>query len=242
MGKYFKYAIGEILLVVIGILIALQINNWNENRKLKSQELKHLKELKSDIQTTIQDIDIDLISLNRAIKSHSIVRDYFLENIPYNDSLAFHFHNCFTDTQLYAKTSALESLKSAGLDVLSSDSLRIQITDFFQIYAKDVSDRGRIEAGLNNFRTILTPYFVRHFKPTKDPIPNRGQWFYTYAKDPPRKWKVLNEEKLFNDTALQLVMDESYVYREGIVYDYNALSLLGTELVENIDKEIKRLQ
>ena len=32
-GRYFKYAIGEIILVVIGILIALQINNWNENRK-----------------------------------------------------------------------------------------------------------------------------------------------------------------------------------------------------------------
>ena len=33
MGKYFKYAIGEIILVVIGILIALQINNWNEGIK-----------------------------------------------------------------------------------------------------------------------------------------------------------------------------------------------------------------
>ena len=33
-GKYLKYAIGEIVLVVIGILIALQINNWNEERKL----------------------------------------------------------------------------------------------------------------------------------------------------------------------------------------------------------------
>ena len=32
-GKYLKYAIGEILLVVIGILIALSINNWNEGRK-----------------------------------------------------------------------------------------------------------------------------------------------------------------------------------------------------------------
>jgi hypothetical protein len=41
-GKYFKYAIGEIILVVIGILIALSINNWNENRKLKSSELKML--------------------------------------------------------------------------------------------------------------------------------------------------------------------------------------------------------
>ena len=32
-GKYFEYAVGEIILVVIGILIALQINNWNEGRK-----------------------------------------------------------------------------------------------------------------------------------------------------------------------------------------------------------------
>jgi len=37
-SKYFKYAIGEILLVVIGILIALQINNWNEKR-LKQEQL-----------------------------------------------------------------------------------------------------------------------------------------------------------------------------------------------------------
>jgi len=37
-GKYFKYAIGEIILVVIGILIALQINNWNERRKERAQE------------------------------------------------------------------------------------------------------------------------------------------------------------------------------------------------------------
>ena len=37
-GKYFKYAIGEIILVVIGILIALQINNWNEGKKLVEKE------------------------------------------------------------------------------------------------------------------------------------------------------------------------------------------------------------
>lgn len=42
-GKYLKYAIGEIILVVIGILIALQINNWNENRNNISQAEKHLE-------------------------------------------------------------------------------------------------------------------------------------------------------------------------------------------------------
>ena len=44
-GKYFKYAIGEIILVVIGILIALQINNWNESKKSSRIELEFLKNL-----------------------------------------------------------------------------------------------------------------------------------------------------------------------------------------------------
>lgn len=52
MGKYFKYAIGEIVLVVIGILIALQINNWNENRKAQiAQKVlleNFLEDLKAD--------------------------------------------------------------------------------------------------------------------------------------------------------------------------------------------------
>ena len=47
-SKYFKYAIGEIILVVIGILIALQINNWNEARKLRIKESIYLNGLKTD--------------------------------------------------------------------------------------------------------------------------------------------------------------------------------------------------
>ena len=47
-GKYFKYAIGEILLVVIGILIALQVNNWNEERKLRNESQEILKSLHAE--------------------------------------------------------------------------------------------------------------------------------------------------------------------------------------------------
>ncbi|MCK8482273.1 DUF6090 family protein [Psychroserpens algicola] len=48
-GKYLKYAIGEIILVVIGILIALGINNWNENRKKVKIEIQYVNNLIQDI-------------------------------------------------------------------------------------------------------------------------------------------------------------------------------------------------
>jgi len=55
--KYLKYAIGEILLVVIGILIALQINNWNEERKDRIREQAILKSLRIDFNTNIDNVN-----------------------------------------------------------------------------------------------------------------------------------------------------------------------------------------
>ena len=62
--KYFTYAIGEILLVVIGILIALQINNWNENQKNSREEQLVLKQLKAEFQINLSQIE-DKIRLRK---------------------------------------------------------------------------------------------------------------------------------------------------------------------------------
>ena len=56
-SKYLKYAIGEIVLVVVGILIALQINNWNEQRKEDKMGLQFLKGIQSDLEKDIILID-----------------------------------------------------------------------------------------------------------------------------------------------------------------------------------------
>ena len=64
-GKYLKYAIGEIVLVVIGILIALSINNWNEDRKDQYQELKYLIGIKTDL-------EVDLVRIEGAIQRYHI--------------------------------------------------------------------------------------------------------------------------------------------------------------------------
>ena len=64
--KYLRYAIGEILLVVIGILIALSINNWNESQKMNKWEQRFLIDLKSELKS-------NLIQLERIDTNHKIV-------------------------------------------------------------------------------------------------------------------------------------------------------------------------
>ena len=71
--KYFKYAIGEIILVVIGILIALQINNWNENNKLKKQEKELLANVLIHLQQDAKAIESVKKTKNMIFKVHEDV-------------------------------------------------------------------------------------------------------------------------------------------------------------------------
>ena len=59
-GRYFKYAIGEIILVMIGILLALQVNNWNESRKVQTQEFHLATQL-------LEDAKADSVFLNQEL-------------------------------------------------------------------------------------------------------------------------------------------------------------------------------
>ena len=72
-GKYLKYAIGEIVLVVIGILIALQINNWNEKRKENSTIETYLKGIVVDLNNDTKRFDIIIKNLNEQIENNSKV-------------------------------------------------------------------------------------------------------------------------------------------------------------------------
>jgi uncharacterized protein DUF6090 len=73
LGGYFKYAIGEIFLVVIGILIALTINNWNEDRKKQIQENVILHNLKSEFKSNLKFLEIEISRMDKSILGTSLI-------------------------------------------------------------------------------------------------------------------------------------------------------------------------
>ncbi|WP_445383010.1 DUF6090 family protein [Robiginitalea sp. IMCC43444] len=68
-GKYLKYAIGEIILVMIGILLALQVNDWNEQRKDRIREQAVLKQLQEDYQANLAQLEEKMTTRERIIFS-----------------------------------------------------------------------------------------------------------------------------------------------------------------------------
>ena len=85
-GKYLKYAVGEIFLVVVGILIALSINNWNEGRKKKNTLKNIYSIIADDIRNDAGEVTIALNfmkvrkSLFKKILNDSITTEYLRDN------------------------------------------------------------------------------------------------------------------------------------------------------------------
>ena len=130
-SKYLLYAIGEIILVVVGILIALQINNNNELRKTREFEVKMLNEIRHEL---IQDTIYFNIIRNRAEKALQGAKKMMLlytQESPQPDSLSKYGQMMSVSFQYIYHKGAYEAIKSTGIDKISNDSIRLMITDMY---------------------------------------------------------------------------------------------------------------
>ena len=130
--KYARYAIGEILLVVIGILIALQINTWNEERKAKIYEYTLKKEIYNSLLEDIISINGLIEGQKTILKSCEQLIHALEEDSVKQDSIGYLFSNAHFWWAIAVKTNAYETAKLYGMHFFKNDSTRYFITDIFE--------------------------------------------------------------------------------------------------------------
>ena len=157
--KYMRYAVGEILLVVIGILIALQINNWNENKSTRIQELKYLNGIKVDLQK-------DLISLgnnteyriNKIKSARQIIEHIEGKKIENYISLNNMVFDIVASGSFKVANITFDELKSSGnLNIISNDSIKMLLLELQSLYEENRASREHELYDYNNYISI--PYF-----------------------------------------------------------------------------------
>lgn len=160
-GKYFKYAIGEIVLVMVGILLALQVNNWNELRKQRQKEIVNLSELKKGLES---DLITELIPgidfYVRKDKAVNKLKEFYNDTqiIP-NDSLLSYFRISLTgEWNFIFNVATFENLKSTGIDIISNDSLRAKISSLYSNEYPELIARG----------DRVLRYYENHVNPVLD--------------------------------------------------------------------------
>jgi len=166
-GKYLKYAIGEIVLVMIGILLALQINNWNEVKKINA----NLKEALNQIN---QDLKQDEINL-KGFENSNVKRVSYLLKLTANDHNNFAFDSILKNLDdyfyFYKSNNAYSSLKSTGMFAsMENIKLKNNLTSYYeQMYErlKTVSEYGET---FTNDQVI--PYTLLHLDYDENMIVN----------------------------------------------------------------------
>jgi len=156
IGKYLKYAIGEIILVVIGILIALQINNWNQSKILKIEEVKSLESLQSEFKENLQKFDkIHALQVN---KNDAITQILFSDVSKYSlsslDSLYLKANYNWTYNPSFGIYNSL--INSGKIQLITSDTLKNRISQFKEL----VNDYLEDEIFIMNF---ASQFSMEHF-------------------------------------------------------------------------------
>jgi len=220
IGSYLKYAIGEILLVVIGILIAVQINNWNEERKEASLEIQLLNALKSDLiknQDKIRrmiEYDSSLVARNTLLLTY--LKD---KSSIYNDSLQKYFGGINSYVIFFPQQMAYENLKAKGLGIIRNDTIRENLVELFdEIYfhSLHIGERKNLSSHNNN------EYFVKLFYPNdQGSIPN--------------DFELLKRDSEFLNRLANITKD-----RKGTLFQSRYMWNKTRLLIELIEEETKK--
>ena len=229
--KYFKYAIGEIILVVIGILIALQINTWNKQQEEHQLELKILKEIRVNLNLDLVEIQEDIgimVDINTACDA---VKMYVKTQDSPSEQLFIDVGRLRITPHFDPNTSGYGLLVSKGIGVISNDSLR---NDISLHYERLYSYYRRYEEERLQFHALHSePKLIEHFTPVYD----EKQTYFVIHKISQEDFSNLKKDKAFNKIVSAIAYENSTVKNRAERVENSIMSLITA-----LDKEIKLLK
>ena len=234
LKNYLLYSLGEIILVVIGILIALQINNWNTNKQETKELHNYLKNIQQNLRadsTSLEEIKLYRDSSIAYSKKYlGLIRKEFvtfadLELVLNSD------YNVFFDTYFKSKKSGFEALKYSGyLGKLQNTGIDVRLNEYYYLIDK-VEEQ---EASLNNtIENMEINGFNSNVQQQLYDIMNNGRTESYFSKNQHNLKNLLNHPNLTAANIRNSLVSQLPRY-------YRQLIKLGSELDNEIDKLIKK--
>ncbi len=218
--KWAEYLL-EIIVIIIGILGAFSLNSWNEERKSVNLELEFLKDVQGGFQRLESNYQRNLAREEEVSRDMSNIIRHIDENLPYADTVALSMNrSLFSTSEIWADFGPYESLKSAGLKVISNDSLRNFISQQFgQRLPGRIREQERISEFINSFNSM---------KPL---------WFTGESGYVPWDFEELKQDRVF----IHLV-NYSKAKSDHYIEYYNQIIPLLEAISKTFDSEIERLE
>lgn len=221
--KYLLYAIGEIVLIVIGILIALSINNWNQERNDREKEILILGEMLKELESDHTHLGSKLETSDDKAIATQFLLDFIDQEKSYHDSLNHIFSKTPGWTTFFPSISSFETLNYTGLSLVSDNLLRLNILSLYNGTYKHIP-------GMEEWRSNFHFHEVAPFESTSF---KEFDWF---GESIP-----LNGQKLLNNDEYYYIlkMQNNMAKQEIRVYN-NAITEIE-ELKDLISRHINKI-
>ena len=234
-SKYLLYAIGEIALVVIGILIALQINNWNENRKMESLEVQFLNRLVKDLTIDTAYYNLRYEESQSVVNGHNaVIRLMYQTQESEEDVRELYSQIKWASEDLTTQNSAYSELNNSGnLNIFKNQELKNSIISYYRECEKtakiiaewdEVSTRHLIHIGQiapNNIK------FSPRFKDTWNGLP-------LYKED----WDYFNDHSSVKFKTLTFALSIYQLKHSDYLVEYDNLKNRSRQLIGDILQEL----
>ena len=228
--KYSKYAFGEIVLVVVGILIALQINNWNENQKKKEYEIAILRQIKENLIESKREVNLAIEDDKRWQACIYKILDHLDQRKEYDSSLDQCFGCYYWSSTVQFSTSAYEELKAKGIEIITNTRLRNELTSMYDARFDVIES----EVEVWDSQLLSSTIYPLHISLFRKYFPDSWSVFDDeYAR--PVDYNELLENEKFKNLLNELISLRNYSITINELLEKDMETLIGeieAELVE----------
>ena len=227
-SRYLLYAIGEIVLVVIGILIALQINSWNQRRERNEEEKRVLTNLKTDLQNDIYQLEINIRSaLDRKAKTDTLLDILSKPEQHSMDRFLALVYPLFYESHFEVNSGTFdESLASGTIKYIKNDSLRQDIFEYYRDAKLSYSDKNCLKMTYE----LILPQFTKTLAPSKD--------FVKFFAQKPTLLPGLNLSSIAKDQDFYSMLILKYGTEADEVINWNRYKEMAQLLLRKAEAQV----
>jgi len=213
--KYFLYALGEIALVMIGILLALQVNNWNEERKKMDLAESYLTALEEDLILDIENFEFQIDDLSFQLSQidslEEILSEPSFSNSDFNELIKTNLDIIQTFENANLNNNTFLTLQNTGRVDLLDEIIQFRLLDLNslqKVYRVMITDNLQLKYNLSEDFIAEVPFYFPEFKIDINPNVESDIWNNVNWENARRKYYTfLNTMKAVNEVGIEITED-----------------------------------
>ncbi len=225
--KTFSVVLGEVTLIVVGILLALQIENWNEQRKETEFKNDTLKEIHASLMDDKQHIESRIARLEDIANSMVSLSDHLERNGEYSQQIENSFERLSYSLVLELKTGSYETLKVSGLEIIDNPELRSELVNIYDYQYPRMQWMINQEFNYPN-QTVFSPFYYQWSEYVDKP---QDRTFYLS--------RVKDYQRFVNDKDLKRIIRRKSNAANGLISRLERLMQRVGDLSKAIEKELE---